>query len=678
MAQIKKRQVAFMAIAIIIPCVVLISLEFLLSVFHYGYDTRLFIEDSTKPGIINTNTHISKLFFSNNKDARLGIQHAFKKVKSPETFRIFVLGESSAFGYPYTQRASFARMLEYRLANTFKNRNIEMINLSITAINSIAFLNFTNEIIEMEPDAILIYAGHNEYYGAMGVGSSHRIGSNRNIIKLIIGLKKFKVSQLILDFSGKIKALFYSKTGKTQEGFMQRMAGKQKIVYGSDVYNKGIEQFNANMNELLSRFHEHHIPVFLSNLVSNEREQKPFISTFKNTTDTISFFKEFRKGELAFRNEDYAASMNSFSAANKIDSTYAMNNFLMGEALYKIGDYAQANRYFLNTKELDALRFRAPEAINENISHLSQKYNNIHFVDVKKKFIENSFNGILDNRLFLDHLHPNMYGYFLISEAFYETIKESGLIGKWNDDVSSDDAWKDLPVTAVDSVHGTWMSIVMKEQWPFYEKSDSTADTLITYPEKLSLMIFDNRINIDMAMDSLYRFYIAQNNHAEAIKVMKSLDLDHPNNWKMAIEIGRLYEESGNIKQSAFYYQKSFREFPNVDIARKIVFSLLQLDIPEETRYYLKYLDKNQPGDQMTNLLLKKTEEVIRLKKQLLTDPENSNAIFDLADYYLFIRNTTEAKKYIDKAITKYPDNQKTIRLQDGLKKLTSGTLTSD
>lgn len=674
MTQIKKRQVAFMAIAIIIPFVVLISLEFLLGVFHYGYDTRLFIEDSTKPGIINTNTHISKLFFSNNKDARLGIQHSFKKVKSPETFRIFVLGESSAFGYPYTQRASFARMLEYRLANTFKNRNIEMINLSITAINSIAFLNFTNEIIEMEPDAILIYAGHNEYYGAMGVGSSHRIGSNRNIINSIISLRKFKVVQLAFDFSGFIRSLFAKNGQKEGKGFMHRMSGEQEVPYGSPLFRKGIDQFEGNMDGLLSLFDKHQIPVFYSNLVSNERGQKPFISIL-NVADTTSFFKEFRKGFQAFNSGAYDEAETSFLNAGQIDSTYAMNNFLLGEIAYLKGNFEQACRYFKQAKDFDALRFRAPEAINRKIKELSLKYGHIHFVDAKKEFTEQSPSGILDNHLFTDHLHPNLFGYFLLSEAFYKSIIESGIAGKNTNSVSATDSWNEMPVTTVDSIYGDWMAMVMKEQWPFYEKADFDPDKNLSYPEKLTLQIFNNQISMDMAMDSLFAFYSKEGDILQSLKVIKSMGLDHPENWRYPAETANLYSMLPDFEESLYYYKKSFEKFPNPEIARKIVFNLLQLDSPAGTKYYLEYLLQHQPSDRMAAQLLEKTQAIMGFKKQLLSDPENVSAILGIADYYLFIRNMGEAKKYIDKAVEKYPDDKGVQRVRNEYNKLSSANI---
>jgi len=37
----------------------------------------------------------------------------------------------------------------------------------MAAINSYALLDMVDEVIQQSPDAVLIYTGHNEYYGAL-------------------------------------------------------------------------------------------------------------------------------------------------------------------------------------------------------------------------------------------------------------------------------------------------------------------------------------------------------------------------------------------------------------------------------------------------------------------------------------------------------------------------------
>ena len=79
-----------------------------------------------------------------------------------KTFRIFCLGGSTATGYPYWYNASFSFFLKTRLKIIFPDKNIEVINLSMTAVNSFTVLDMVKELPEYEPDLILVYDGHNE------------------------------------------------------------------------------------------------------------------------------------------------------------------------------------------------------------------------------------------------------------------------------------------------------------------------------------------------------------------------------------------------------------------------------------------------------------------------------------------------------------------------------------
>ncbi len=58
----------------------------------------------------------------------------------------------------------------------FQIKKIEIINTAMTAVNTYTILDFMDEVIAQKPDAILIYAGHNEFYGALGVASMESLG----------------------------------------------------------------------------------------------------------------------------------------------------------------------------------------------------------------------------------------------------------------------------------------------------------------------------------------------------------------------------------------------------------------------------------------------------------------------------------------------------------------------
>src|SRR5882724_7287893 len=171
-----KKVFLFKVIGILIPFLILCLLEISLRVFHYGRNLDLFIEYPADKNYLLLNPDASKRYFTNQAIATTGNAELFKKEKDANTLRIFILGESTTIGFPYFHNGSFHRWLKYRLMRTFPDKNFEIINVSLTAVNSYTVLDFAKEAVHYQPDAVFIYAGHNEYYGALGVASTENIG----------------------------------------------------------------------------------------------------------------------------------------------------------------------------------------------------------------------------------------------------------------------------------------------------------------------------------------------------------------------------------------------------------------------------------------------------------------------------------------------------------------------
>ena len=259
----------FRAIATGLPFLFLVILELTLRLFHYGYDTSLFIESPGNKDYLVFNPDAGKKYFTDQLNATTGNREPFRKVKETGTLRIFVLGESTTIGYPYFHNGSFHRWLQYRLLRSFPDKKLEIVNISLTAVNSYTVLGFAREAVHYEPDAILIYTGHNEYYGALGVGSTNRLGSSPWLVNTLLWLRQSRVIQLLTQVCGKIAVVFSSGASKAGKTRMELMVADQQIAYDSPLFTRGIRQFETNMDETLDIFHRHGIPVFFSNLVSN-------------------------------------------------------------------------------------------------------------------------------------------------------------------------------------------------------------------------------------------------------------------------------------------------------------------------------------------------------------------------------------------------------------------------
>ena len=177
-------------------------------------------------------------------------------------------------------------MLEWRLQRTFADREIEVINTALTAVNSYTLLDFADEIVTQRPDAIIIYAGHNEYYGVLGVGSSQAVGTFRGVVSTYVAVRRLRIVQLIRSaYHGVRKLVGASSASSRTPTLMEQMVREREIPYGSALYERGVRQFQRNLHTLLERYQRAGIPVFIGTLVSNERHEPPFISKPHPGTD---------------------------------------------------------------------------------------------------------------------------------------------------------------------------------------------------------------------------------------------------------------------------------------------------------------------------------------------------------------------------------------------------------
>ncbi len=170
-----KTRLSFWLIAIALPFLFFVGLEWALRVAGFGKSMPLFMENPNAPDYMLPTPDVVKRYFHDDDHApHVTIEtNFFKKQKSERGLRLFVQGGSTAAGFPYGYSTSIAGMLDYRLKQSFPDREIEVVNTALSAVNSYTILDFVDEIIEQQPDAVLIYAGHNEYLGILGVGSAY-------------------------------------------------------------------------------------------------------------------------------------------------------------------------------------------------------------------------------------------------------------------------------------------------------------------------------------------------------------------------------------------------------------------------------------------------------------------------------------------------------------------------
>lgn len=527
-----KQNLVFKLITIFIPVFILVAFEGILRTAGYGDNLNLFVKNPIKgyEKYMIVNTEVGKKYFQKFEYTKPP-NDIFLADKPENTFRIFVMGSSTVFGFPYERNLMFSRILHKQLEDAYPDKKIEVVNTAITAINSFTLLDFTDQILEYKPDAILIYAGHNEFYGAFGVGSNETMSRNRGLTRLHITLMDLKIYQMIRNIiSGVSRKIGSSQKDEVHGTLMKRMVADKDILLDSEEYNIAMERYRQNMGDILEMAGKKKVPVFFSEMVCNINGMEPFNSI---ATDKLEGAGDiYKEAQLAEQN----------------------------------GDFGKALELYYKAKDLDCIRFRASEDINRIINELTEQYK-VYKIPMLSWFQGNTPNKLIGNNLMTEHVHPNITGNFLMAQAFFDGIVQSGVIGQKSDGstVSHEYYRKNWGYTALDSLLAHHRIQLLKGFWPFVKDTKNEYNYREQYKPKSYL-------------DSL------------AFTVMKNPDLSLD---EARLDLAKKYEKTGQIEKAYREYEALLRTNPYLAVNyRDAANCLLQLsDLPLALKYFQKSLE---------------------------------------------------------------------------------------
>jgi hypothetical protein len=184
-------------LGVVSPFLFLLFLELVLRLCGFGNSHTFFL-----PWQINSremlvqNDRFTWRFLGSDM-ARQPFPLAIPQKKPPGTIRIFVMGESAAFGDPQPD-FGLPRMLEALLSQRFPSGRFEIVNAAMTAINSHAVLPIARECARQNGDIWVIYMGNNEVVGPFGAGTvfGPRVAS-LGLIRCSLALKATRTGQLL-------------------------------------------------------------------------------------------------------------------------------------------------------------------------------------------------------------------------------------------------------------------------------------------------------------------------------------------------------------------------------------------------------------------------------------------------------------------------------------------------
>jgi tetratricopeptide (TPR) repeat protein len=370
----------FAALATALPLVVLVGAELLLQAFGVAESERtVFIEVDPAGQYLALNPEYVSRYFQKFVP---GVPFTpFRSKKDDSIYRVFVVGGSSAAGFPYRFYNGFPGRLAQELRAARFPQKVEVVNLGMSAVNSYTVLDLGREALRWQPDALVVYAGHNEYYGAFGTGGNESSLGGSRWLKLAVMRLRRTVLYTLAEFLFDLARGSHSQNPETERTLMASVVRDSDIEWGGETFAAGVSQFGANMGALLKASREAGVKTYVGTLVSNLADQPPL----SDRADANSAYQE-------------------------------------GVILREDGQFSAAKTAFERARQSDGIRFRAPSELNMwlrgNVTALGAT-----LVDLEADFTSKSPHGLEGSSLFTDHLHPNARGYLAMATAFREAME---------------------------------------------------------------------------------------------------------------------------------------------------------------------------------------------------------------------------------------------------------------
>lgn len=544
------KRVAFWGATLLLPVAILCLVELLLGATGALAPEPLILElPETHGALLKFNPWVTRRYFDSSYVTLPNLTpEVFSRVKTASTFRVLCLGESTTAGFPFEGSVPFPVQLRELLARSYPRKRVEVLNAGISAISSYVVVDMLPELLEKtNPDLVVVYLGHNEFYGIYGSGSTLFPGKKRTLVSLALRLQHLHIVQGVKRVVQALKSR--PSSGSESRTLMQAVVGNQEIGYNSEEYRKTMEAFRANLETIADRCLDRNVPILMSTLVSNLRDQPPFNSLGVSAHDSLGAVRlrsalEQADSLLAIRDPDRAEER--YREALRVDSNNADAWYGVAHCGFMRGDSTGALPWFVGAKDRDAMRFRASEEANAIIESIAAS-RKTGCVDMVGKFRRLSPGGIIGANLMCDHLHPTPQGYYLMAKAFYESIVEKGILPP------PDGRFVAPPgpygVTDLDWEIGLIKVFPMLHEWPFKHHEikrgeyRSHGDTAAT---RIALQRYREGFAWTRAHDMMGHLYVGSGDLERARLEYMAVAVYQPDDPWPHQQIARLYEAEEN------------------------------------------------------------------------------------------------------------------------------------
>jgi tetratricopeptide (TPR) repeat protein len=561
----------------------------------------------------------------------------FRREKSPRSFRIMCLGGSTMFGTPYDMNANIAGIVRKQLRRLLPDREVEVINWGATAIGSNVIRDFAPRLLAFQPDLVLIYMGHNEFYGPGGVGASWVEKNVPWLSRLGAWVRDLRLVRMVLSWLPQRPPV----GNEEATNLMKQVSGGSLVALESQDAERIFRLFGENLRAIVGTLQEARVPVILSDVSSNQMFP-PFVSDSLEQGGNL-----IAEAKGAVLRGDPARALAIRHTLSGHDTANAFVNYWAGRAALLQGDSLLARELLRCARDNDLLKFRAPSRINAIIHEVAAE-RGVPLLAADSLFSALSPGGVPGDSLFWEHLHPRLAGYYALASGFVRSMVEERL-------VLDPAAGRPLIPLNADSLSIAWLELAYADvsiqnltgHWPF-EEYVRRPEVLPGADPALLRIVMDTYRRAIAWNEGCYRsatFFWSRSDLRRAETTYEALIEDYPSGFYANYLLGSLLTRMGKAEAALGYYLRSIASNPDYPQSR-VDCGLLQVNRGKFDEAIMQF-------QTALRLLVKPEQRGLR-----------SDALYGLGAAFANKGEMRQALEMLDRSLEASPSNRSAAQLR--------------
>ncbi len=341
--------------------------------------------------------------------------------KPPGVMRIFVLGASAALGWPAEESCAATGFLRRGLDRSHPGR-FEVVNAAVMSFGSHRVLDVLREIVDLEPDLVVIWSGNNEYVERNALPQSGGWRVSRQLHRLLIKSRLYRaVRAAIFTFS---PSLF--RPSGTDLTNLREEPRIQRGTLGRlpEIDQQVLENYRSNLGEMAATLRARGVPGVFCTVPVNLSMWAPYSRPprFGNPEEYATWNRLMEEGvDLLDRGENREAGAR-FARVREMTPHYALAAYFEAQALQRLGEVDRARALFMTARDEDARPLRALGTFNEAVRRVAADGRGVRLVDLESAFLDTSGPSLAGMDLFYDYCHPTAAGHARAARAILTTL----------------------------------------------------------------------------------------------------------------------------------------------------------------------------------------------------------------------------------------------------------------